>query len=136
MHWSQNYIGLPYLSGGRGPEKVDCWGLLYLVYLNEFKIELPLYPGMAVEFNPRNAQRAKEAIIDDWSPAPLPFEGCAVAMSLKTSIHHVGVYTAADRGKVLHCWGQSPIIAETIKSIRFKGIKTVLFYRHRLWPTS
>lgn len=138
MHWATKYIGLPYEPAGRGPDKVDCWGLVRLVYQREFQIELPLYPGIALETDSLKATIAiAEGLQRDWWPVSAPFDGCLVAMSQKRSIHHIGIFIAADGGKVLHCWhAAQQTVAETVHSLRMRGMKTILFYQHAKWPTS
>lgn len=136
MHWCARYIGLPHEAGARGPDKVDCWGLLRLIYAQEFQIELPLLPGISVQSTMDiNRQFTKEAIAD-WEPTTELFDGVAVALSQRSAIHHVGIYTPAAGGKVIHCWDTHATIADTFKGLRLKGFTTIKFYRHKLWPTS
>ena len=37
------YIGLVFEDRGRGPNGYDCWGLLSLIYKEEFGVNLPSY---------------------------------------------------------------------------------------------
>lgn len=48
MHWSANYIGLPFLPGGRTREGVDCWGCVCLVYAEVSGITLDPLTGFYV----------------------------------------------------------------------------------------
>lgn len=43
MSWAAKYIGILFVEHGRTREGCDCWGLLRLVYREEFGIELPGY---------------------------------------------------------------------------------------------
>ncbi len=64
-----------------------------------------------------------------------PFDGAAVAMSQKMAIHHVGLYTTADGGRIVHCQDKANVIADTIRGLKLKGFRTIKFYRHITWPT-
>ena len=39
------YVGIPYRPGGRALDGVDCYGLIWVFYHEELKIDLPLYAG-------------------------------------------------------------------------------------------
>jgi cell wall-associated NlpC family hydrolase len=43
MNWTSDYIGIPYADGGRSHLGCDCWGLVWLIYKEQFGIELPSY---------------------------------------------------------------------------------------------
>lgn len=130
-HWAVKYIG-------KTPEAIGfCWGLLRAVYEDQ-KVTLPAVEGLTRENAVEVADRVRDAISEDWEEVPEPFELCAVGMSQKSSgdIHHVGVYTAADGGKIVHCWGAQRVIADDLPGLMRKGFKQFKFYRHKLWPSS
>lgn len=133
---AKRYIGIPHQIGARGPEAVDCWGLLGMIYAREYGISLPELPGASVDPIPTINARIEEAATGpDWTEIKEPAEGCAVAMSQNKALHHVGIYTQADGGKVIHSWDGHSVVADTFRSLRLKGFKTIKFFRHRLWPT-
>lgn len=44
--WVAQYVGLPYKALGRDREGCDCWGLLALVWREQFGRELPFYSAL------------------------------------------------------------------------------------------
>ncbi len=139
MHWAAKDIGLPYQAGGRGPSHFDCWGLVWLIYGQVFGIQLPQMPGvgLGVSGTPTCVALFGSHIEQDWTRINKPFDGCGVAMSQKKDcIHHAGVYVhSSDGGKVVHSWDGTPAVADTLRGLKLKGFRTVLFYRHALWPS-
>lgn len=136
MHWAVKYIGLPHKEGGRGPEGWDCWGLMRLIYGREFKIDLPSYPGISESSIHTIHSKIREALLGDWKRVEEPFDGCAVGMSqLKLGIHHVGIYTKADGGKVIHCWKAHNVVADSLRGLGLKGFRLIQFYQHSKWLT-
>lgn len=136
MHWAARYIGIPYEAGARGPEKLDCWGLVRIVYRNEFKIELPEHAGLALETTPRHTSyMIQQGLKHEWTHVLIPFDGALVAMGHNETIHHIGVYANADSGQVLHCLGGHSVIAETLTKLKYRGMRVLKFYRHEQWPT-
>lgn len=43
--WLADYIGIPYVTGGRTREGADCWGLFALVWRERLGAEPPDYDG-------------------------------------------------------------------------------------------
>jgi cell wall-associated NlpC family hydrolase len=133
LHWIYKYLSIPWVAGGRDWQGVDCWGLLRLVYKEEFGIELPEIPGLPAKLLNEIVEQEKKT---SWTEISKPIDGCGVAMSKKTILHHVGIYAAADGGKVIHCWsGNNSVHAETFRRLWLKGFLVMKFYRHNLWPT-
>lgn len=130
------YVGLKHKPGGRDKNGVDCWGLVYLVYRERFNITLPRLPGVAGHSIIRVAGVIREQMEEDWEEIPKPFDGCVVGMSQNAAIHHVGIAIFATGTKIVHTMEGFQVIAEPRQTLRWKGFKTIKFYRHRLWHTS
>lgn len=103
MNWASKYVGLEFEDGGRGPEFVDCWGLICLIYRNELGIELPLYS----EISPRNliaVAREMNKPIEFWQSIEREelqeFDIIGMTQYGSSIIAHVGILTPS--GKVLH----------------------------------
>lgn len=47
IHWTDRFIGLPYLDLGRDRDGADCWGLACIIFREELGISLPDYLGYA-----------------------------------------------------------------------------------------
>ena len=45
--WADQYVGLPYVAGGRSRDGGDCWGLFNLAWSEQFAGSLPAYDGPA-----------------------------------------------------------------------------------------
>ncbi len=138
MHWAAKYIGIPYRPAARGPEEVDCWGLVHLAYRNEFGIDLPLYPGISLEKPVECSDVIARGLAEDWMEVSCPFDGALVAMGQRKEIHHIGLYASPimGEGRILHCWHSQSSVADTIRGLRLRGMRQIHFYQYRLWPTS
>lgn len=76
--WWGRYVGLPYVDGGRGPQAVDCWGLIVLIYRERLGIELPSYGEISAADLLRIARAiaSGSGIEDGWAPVdePQPYD--------------------------------------------------------------
>ncbi len=132
IHWSSRYVGIPYLAGGRERDGVDCWGLIRLVYREQRGIDLPLLPGLIRNDRLVVTHEIAERCQEGWFPMESPAEFYAVAMSQSHAIHHGGVWTSADGGKIIHCWDGLPVCADSLKTLRLKGLRVIKFLRYGL----
>ncbi|HZP98549.1 MAG TPA: hypothetical protein VFB13_03355 [Reyranella sp.] len=93
-HWTEQYLGLPY-------EPAGCWLLFERVQRERF--------GRAVSIGalPEDRRERIQAFRSGagtlrWVETRAPIEGDAVLMTSSRHPHHVGVYVAIGRGRVLH----------------------------------
>ena len=126
-HWATKYIGLPYRPGGRDRGGLDCWGLLKLIYLEQRGIPLPDLLGVAEGSIAAISREIGRESKENWIEVPEPQDGCAVAMSKQDRLHHVGVWTDADGGKVIHAHHRK-VVAETLRYLRMEGFRTIKFF--------
>jgi len=132
MHWAEKHIGKKWVPGARGPDTFDCWGLLCFVYKTRYGIRLPLNIIDALDI-----RKFGKAIHDgtkydpDWTQIDKPVEGCGVALSQSRVFHHVGIWLEIDDGLILHCHGNSYVVAQSIQNMKINKWKQFKFYVHK-----
>src|SRR5262245_40354600 len=93
--WASRYVGIPFADGGRTRDGLDCYGLLHVIYREEFQIELPSYTGAylsAHEHAEVAALLANRIPLDAWEPVlGAPRVGDAVVFRVLGAPWHVGV---------------------------------------------
>lgn len=126
MHWAAQYIGKPWVNGGRDIRiGVDCWGLLCHVYRQHYNIILPEFLGVDAKNNIAVAKLIDQR--EYWTELKTPIEGCAVALSKNKALHHVGVYVC---GRVLHAMENQGVVSQTTSTLITQGWTTIRYFQH------
>jgi cell wall-associated NlpC family hydrolase len=127
LHWSAEFVGLPWRERGRDRTGVDCWGLLFLIYASR-GVEVQSYADdyVSVDERERVAAIATQAASEsEWLQINPGEEREFDALLFKRAglATHVGIVVAP--GKMLHIrnGGMSEIVPWRSRLI---GI-----YRHR-----
>lgn len=120
--WWNRYVGIPYAAGGCGPSGCDCWGLVRLVYKNEFGIDLP---GVSLDVTPGQAPDAamvspvleltREAF---WQRVDVPQAGDVIVLRVLGHESHVGLVTTP--GYMLHVRDGKDAVLEPYDRRRWK----------------
>lgn len=126
-------LGKPWVSGARGPEAFDCWGLLVAVYAACKGVTLPCYPGIE-EVGAVSVARMLENGIQAWRPLGEPENLCGVGLSAGKHIHHVGLWLDLDGGGVLHCASGRGVTFQNPASLRNNGLSCLTFYAYDSSP--
>lgn len=128
-HWATEYIGLPWVAGGRGPTQFDCWGLFLAIQRERFGRVLPEIPLdaddlalLARAFRDHPERRR-------WERVALPAEGDAVLLRRSRHPVHVGVWLAADGGGVLHCVKGAGVVFQRLPELELHGWRIEGYYR-------
>lgn len=134
MHWSTAYLGKKWVSGARGPNEFDCWGLVRWIYKKQLGIELPEFPGVEAKDTEAVAAMIHEhtcvgPFAQEWHRLSKPVDMCAVAMG-QNDLTHCGIYLVTDGGLVLHTAEQHNVVAQPIKLLRMLGYSQIEFYQH------
>jgi cell wall-associated NlpC family hydrolase len=131
-HWAHGYIGRRWVSGARGPDTFDCWGLLWYVKRKHYGQDVPEYPGIdAASLGIVTGLIDSGAKQGDWEQLLFPIDGCAVGMSRGRRLHHVGIYVDVDGGLVLHAHDRARVLAQSIPSLRNAGYRRIEFFEHK-----
>lgn len=68
----------------------------------------------------------------EWERLKTPVEGCAVGLSHRPDgkFHHVGIWTQADGGLVVHAVDGANVIAQNLSSLKFHGFGRIEFFEY------
>ena len=130
LHWAFDYIGRPWVNGGRGPDNFDCWGFFRYIQGKHFNTVVPV-----IEIDANNFRAVAQKIMgaderDNWVVTNIPTQGCAVLMAHSKYPSHVGIWLDVDGGGVLHCIRGEGVVFSTISSLKTCGWGRVEYYKH------
>lgn len=125
--WSNKYINIPFKDSGRDLNGCDCWGLVRLVYQQEFDIELPSFSG---EYDVNDPKLLHDLIAqhkEGWEVITEPEPGCVVLFRMFGSESHVGV--AVSSTQFLHAREKYASAIENFASTEWKN-RIVGYYKY------
>lgn len=117
--WANKYIGIPYKDGGRDLDGVDCWGLVRLIYNNEYNINLPSFSNEYVITDHDRVNELFAQYREGWIVEENPKEGDVVLLRLLGNESHVGVLV--NDKQFLHVTRKTLAAIENLDSIRWKN---------------
>jgi cell wall-associated NlpC family hydrolase len=107
--WVNSYIGIPFKAMGRDRSGLGCWGMVYLVYREQFGLDVPAYSehSFTVYDSEEVGKLIAGEIVTKWQPVERGKErlGDAILFRIKGVPSHVGVIVAPDEKKMLHVQG-------------------------------
>lgn len=120
IDWNK-YIGIPYEHLGRGWGGVDCYGLVILVYHEEYNIKLvPFEYDMAWQEHPEEEDPInKYRGADVWKEVSLADiqEGDVLLFRVGSCpvVNHIGLYIG--QGYFLHTCADMPVVAARLDEV-------------------
>ena len=90
--WYNKYIGIPYQNKGRDSSGVDCWGLVRLVYSEQYNINLPSFSDNYVSESTEIIQELIAQYKEGWDATTEPQQGDIILFKVLGTLSHVGIY--------------------------------------------
>jgi predicted phage tail protein len=128
MNWWNEYVGIPYKAKGRDKTGLDCWGLVRLVYKEQYDT---LLPSFAEVYEQKEHNKQAELIAmhkEGWEKTSHPATGDVVLFRINGSESHVGVVT--NPSYFLHVREGQDAVIEKLDSVIWKH-RIVGFYKYR-----
>lgn len=130
-HWASSFIGLPYETGGQGPDAFDCWGFFRYVQDRHYGRELPEVGLVPASLRAQVQEFEGNPERQHWHQVERPQEGDAVLMARRRMPVHIGVWiTANGTGGVLHCMQGPGVVFMSPAGLRGAGWGRLTYYRH------
>lgn len=125
-----NYIGIPYLDGGRTPEGGDCWFLIWYIYQKEFGILLPSFSTVTYYGTGKEELGTTiEEGLKKWKRIPEEEATFADIIIFKICNHCAHVAFFLEKEKMLHlCEGYNSVVENYNSAMWRKRIEG--FYRY------
>ncbi len=104
--WVNSYVGIPFKAMGRSRDGLGCWGLVYLVYREQFGKLVPAYSEnhFTVYDSDEVGQLIAGEIIGSWKRIEAGREmlGDAILIRVAGFPAHIGVVVEPAEKKFLH----------------------------------
>lgn len=90
--WYNKYIGIPYQNKGRDFLGIDCWGLVRLVYSEQYGINLPSFSDNYISESTEIIQELIAQYKEGWDVTTTPEQGDVILFNVLGTLSHVGIY--------------------------------------------
>jgi len=104
--WVDSYVGIPFKAMGRDRSGLGCWGLVYLVYREQFGREVPPYSEnrFTVYDSDEVGKLIAGEVATKWVSVDEGFEaiGDAILIRVNGWPAHIGVVVEPREKKFLH----------------------------------
>lgn len=126
--WVNDYLNKSFEELAYGPEKFDCFGLVWHVNKHQNNTELPRFDSIDYQIDRINAEINSQALSADWQKVTTPQEFDCVVMRRAGEAYHVGVWLDVDGGKVLHAT-QKGILCNDLGGLHRMSFNNISYYR-------
>ena len=125
--WHNKYIGIPFLDKGRDINGIDCWGLVRLVYKQEYHIDLP---NFSTNYEADDSEQMQDLLAqykEGWEKIDTPTEGCIVLFNILGVESHMGI--AVSSTHFLHARDRRDSAIESFESVAWRN-RITGFYKY------
>lgn len=133
--WVARYVGIPYATHGRDYHGCDCWGLVALVWREEFGVVLPEYLGADWYRGQRPETVGADAVAfaSRFAPVAPGVErtGDGVLIKMRGAPLHVGIVITP--GVMLHSHEDADSCVESYRAPMWER-RIAGFYRYEAPP--
>lgn len=118
--WSNKYISIPFKEHGRSREGSDCWGLVSVIYKEEFGIDLPTLQDYSCTKDKRAISKLCEQESKRWVEIPVGEEQPFDVLIFKILNIPCHVAVVISKGIMIHCeYGIGSHLTEYNKDIQW-----------------
>lgn len=125
--WAAKYIEIPFVPRGHDFSGCNCWGLVSLVYRQEYGIKLDTYLDILSTDRPAIRQAMNSDHSEDWCKVTGPRIGDVIWLRIEGMPFHTGI--VVDRYTMMHTMEGVGVAIERYDSILWKS-KVLGFFRH------
>ena len=126
--WYNDYVGIPFLDKGREKTGADCWGLVRLIYDEQFNVKLPSFAD--ADYDYADDSRIEDLFAQNregWEVTTEPKPGSLVLFRILGREAHVGVYIGDDR--FIHSRDKFSSAIENLSSTKWRS-RTAGFFNY------
>lgn len=124
MTWAARYIGLPWVAG-----ESDCWCFARRVWWEVFGWVVPAVDVDAMDRLASARAMTAPRMYVGWIRVDVPGEGDAVLMGKNRRAAHVGIWTEADGGGVVHSVQGVGVVFTPPQTLSGMGLNVLGYYR-------
>jgi len=118
--WYNKYVGIPYKETGRDTTGIDCWGLLRLIYKEQYNVDIPSFSDGYTSGKDRDL--TTELIAqnkEQWVERETPEVGDGILFRVLGLETHIGVYLGDN--KFIHAKEGHSSVIESLTSLKWKN---------------
>lgn len=123
LAWLNDYIGIPYRFAGRDMSGVDCYGLVKLIYENEYGYDMPDWAIDRIDLKGRHDAIESVVTSGAFTETDKPVDGDLVVCYRTKAACHVGVYYA---NGVIHSAENKSVIYEPLSRFSRAYVKLII----------